>query len=993
MDNRKNIETTAIRSSLEASQGQEYWRSLDELSQTDEFAAMVEREFPEQASELKDPVSRRNFLKLMSASLALGGVSACTIQPNEKIVPQVRAPENIIPGKPQYFASAISLGGTGSGILVESHMGRPTKIEGNPEHPSESGGSNALTQAAILDLYDPDRSQTVKNAGRISTWSVFSENIENVLAAQAVNGGANIRILTQTITSPTLGSQLREFSGKYPNSKWHQYEPVNRDNVRAGALSAFGEPVNTHLDLSKAQVILSLDADFTHSGPGSVRYARDFAAGRRIRDGANSSNRLYVVESTPSPTGSIADHRLALGTKQIESLAMKIAAGIGIDWDGPTPPSDFNAHDKWIQAVVKDLQANRGSSVVVVGDQQAPEIHALAHAINRALGNIGHTVHYTEPLEVQSVDQLESLSELTTAMEAGQVELLLILGGNPVYDTPVDLNFADALENVAFRVHLGIYYNDTSQLCHWHIPESHSLETWSDTRSHDGLVSIIQPLIRPMYKTKSAHDILSSLIGQPGIPDLEIVNKYWSSQGLDAIAWRHSLHDGYIKDTKPAAKDPSITKLNLSPDFARLPDEDDVEILFRPDPMVWDGRFANNAWLQETPKPITKLTWDNAALVSPATAQRLRLKSEYLAQLRFDGKTLDVAVWILPGQADGVVTLHLGYGQELIGRVGRDTGFNAYLLRSTAALWSGIGLQLSGSFDQYRLACTQDHHSMEDRKLIRQASLAEYKADPQFAHVGTHDPPDDLTLNNDTDHQYNGYSWGMVIDLGSCIGCNACSVACQAENNIPVVGKDQVLNGREMSWIRIDRYFKGEIDDPQVIHQPVPCMQCENAPCELVCPVAATTHSDEGLNDMTYNRCVGTRYCANNCPYKVRRFNFLQYADRDTESLKLQRNPDVTTRSRGVMEKCTYCVQRINMARIEAKKAGVPIGDGDITTACEQACPTEAIVFGDINDEKSRVTAFKASSLNYGILTELNTRPRTTYLAGVNNPNPELIEA
>jgi len=409
--------------------------------------------------------------------------------------------------------------------------------------------------------------------------------------------------------------------------------------------------------------------------------------------------------------------------------------------------------------------------------------------------------------------------------------------------------------------------------------------------------------------------------------------------------------------------------------------------------MVWDGRYTNNAWLQETPKPITKLTWDNAALVSPATAQRLRLESEYIAQLRFDGREIDAAVWIVPGQADGVVTLHLGYGQQQSGRVGRDTGFNAYPLRPSAALWSGVGLQINGSFDHYRLACTQDHHSMEDRKLVRQASLSEYKNNPDFAHHGTHDPPDDLTLNNHTDHQYTGYSWGMVIDLGACIGCNACSVACQAENNIPVVGKDQVLNGREMSWIRIDRYYKGELDDPDIIHQPVPCMQCENAPCELVCPVAATSHSDEGLNDMTYNRCVGTRYCANNCPYKVRRFNFLQYADRDTESLKMQRNPDVTTRSRGVMEKCTYCVQRINMARIEAKTSGVRISDGQIATACEQACPTQAIVFGNINDEKSRVSALKASPLNYGILTELNTRPRTTYLAGIKNPNPELIEA
>ena len=993
METRKNIDLSAIRSRLEAAQGQEYWRSLDQLAQTEEFAAMVQREFPEQAAELKDPVSRRNFLKLMSASLALGGLSSCTIQPSEKIVPQVRAPENVIPGKPQYFASAASLGGIGMGILVESHMGRPTKIEGNPEHPSGSRGSNALVQASILDLYDPDRSQTVKNAGRISAWSIFLADLTQRLSAHEANGGAGLRILTQTVTSPTLGHQLQALRDKFPQAQWHQYEPVNRDNARAGTQMAFGEPVHASYDLAKAKVILSLDADFTYSGAGNVRHARDFVAGRSVRNGQKASNRLYAVESSPTATGSVADHRLALGTAHIEALALKVAQGLGIGWEGPSVPADFSAHDAWISALVDDLKAHRGQSLVLAGDQQAPAVHALAHAINHALGNAGATVHYTEPLEVESVDQRESLSTLVADMNAGQVESLFILGGNPVYDAPVDLDFAAALDKVGYRVHLGLYDNETSELCHWHIPESHFLEAWSDTRAHDGLATIVQPLIRPLYKSKSAHDLLAVLNGQPGVPDLDIVRQYWEGQGLDAIAWRRALHDGFVEGARPQAQSVQLGPLRLPATTGNLPAEEDLEIHFRPDPLLWDGRFANNAWLQETPKPITKLTWDNAALVSPATAERLRLKSEFLAELRFDGRTINAAVWIVPGQADGVVTLHLGYGQQRSGRVGRDTGFNAYALRPTAALWSGGGLQVSGSYDGYRLACTQDHHSMEDRNLLRQASLDYYQAHPHFAHEGAHDPPDDLTLHNRTDHQYTGYAWGMVIDLGACIGCNACAMACQAENNIPIVGKDEVLNGREMPWIRVDRYYKGSLDNPQIVHQPVPCMQCENAPCELVCPVAATTHSDEGLNDMTYNRCVGTRYCANNCPYKVRRFNFLQYADRDTESLKLQRNPDVTTRSRGVMEKCTYCVQRINQARIEAKKANRTIGDGEIVTACEQACPTEAIVFGDINDPESRVTALKESPLNYGILTELNTRPRTTYLASIKNPNPKIAEA
>ena len=993
METRKNIDLSAIRSRLKTAQGPEYWRSLDQLAQTEEFAAMVQREFPEQAAELKDPVSRRNFLKLMSASLALGGLSGCTIQPREKIVPQVRAPENVIPGKPQYFASAASLGGIGTGILVESHQGRPTKIEGNPEHPSGSRGSNALVQASILDLYDPDRSQTVKNAGRISTWNIFLADLTQRLSLHEGNGGTGLRLLTQTVTSPTLGHQLQALRAKFPQAQWHQYEPVNRDNARAGAQMAFGQPVHAFYDLANAKVILSLDADFTYSTPGNVRHARDLAAGHRFRNNAQASNRLYAVESSPTATGSLADHRLALGTAHIEALALKVAHGLGIGWEGPSVPADFSAHDAWIAALVDDLKAHRGQSLVLAGDQQAPAVHALAYAINHALGNAGTTVHYTDPLEVESVDQRESLAALVADMNAGQVESLFILGGNPVYDAPVDLDLAAALDKVGYRVHLGLYEDETSELCHWHIPESHFLEAWSDTRAHDGLATIVQPLIRPLYKTKSAHDCLAVLTGQPGVPDLEIVRQYWADQGLDAAAWRRALHDGFVEGTRPQAQSAPLVPLRLPATTGDLPAEEDLEIHFRPDPMVWDGRFTNNAWLQETPKPITKLTWDNAVLVSPATAERLRLKSEFLAELRFDGRVLKAAVWIVPGQADGVATLHLGYGQKRSGRIGRDKGFNAYALRPTAALWSGGGLQISGSYDPYRLACTQDHHSMEGRNLVRQASLGYYQAHPHFAHEGTHDPPDDLTLHNRTDHQYTGYAWGMVIDLGSCIGCNACAVACQAENNIPIVGKDEVLNGREMPWIRVDRYYQGALDNPEIAHQPVPCMQCENAPCELVCPVAATTHSDEGLNDMVYNRCVGTRYCANNCPYKVRRFNFLQYADRETESLKLQRNPDVTTRARGVMEKCTYCVQRINQARIEAKKANLTIGDGEIVTACEQACPTESIVFGDINDPQSRVSALKASPLNYGILTELNTRPRTTYLASIKNPNPKIAEA
>lgn len=993
---RKQLDVAEIRERLSTDGGQEYWRSLDELAQSDEFAELVHREFPEQADELRDPVSRRNFIKLMGASFALGGLSGCTIQPMEKIVPQVRAPEDLVPGKPLFYATAYPQNGIGTGILVESHMGRPTKIEGNPQHPASLGGTSGVVQASILNLYDPDRSQTVKNAGRISTWGSLLDGFMQQLGLQGVKEGAGLRILTQTITSPTQGFLLAEIKKQYPKSQWHQYEPSNRDNYHAGSQLAFGEYTNTVFDFAKAKVILALDSDFANQGAASARYARDFAAGRRVRDGKKSMNRLYVAESTPTATGSLADHRLALGTGAIEALALKIASALNIDTDS-TASVDMGKHEQWVNALVADLKANKGQSIIIAGESQSPTLHALVHAINEALGNVGKTVYHTAPIEVEPASQRDSLLSLVAAMKAGQVDALVILGGDPVYYAPADLNFAEALSHVPYRLHLGPAENATSELCHWHVPESHYLESWGDLRSYNGLASIVQPLIEPLYKSHSALDLLAAMAGKAGTPALELIRQYWESQRLDAnfsTFWRRALHDGSVAGTESAVKTLRVsTPLALASGFAQIPGEEDLELQLRPDPMIGDGRDANNGWLQETPRPITKLTWDNAALISPATAERLRLQNERLADLRIGDSSLKAPIWIVPGQADGVITLNLGFGQKFGGRVSQDAGVDAYTLSSSSQPYGGLGLQITGSFDRYPLASTQEHHSMEGRKLVRQTSLENYKHHPHFAHEGVHDPPDDLTLYNRTDHQYDGYAWGMIIDLNSCMGCNACALACQAENNIPVVGKDQVLNGREMAWIRVDRYYKGELDDPGIVHQPVPCMQCENAPCEVVCPVAATVHSAEGLNDMVYNRCVGTRYCANNCPYKVRRFNFLLYTDKESESLKLQRNPDVTVRARGVMEKCTYCVQRINLARIEAKKSGDKISDGQITTACEQACPTESIVFGNINDPKSRVSHYKASELNYGILTDLNTRPRTTYLAALKNPNPEIAES
>jgi len=977
------LDLAAIRDALSRAQGKLYWRSLEELAASERFQEFLQREFPRQAAVWDSGLSRRRFLQVMGASLALAGLSGCLSQPVEKIVPYVKAPEEVVPGQPLFFATAIALGGFAAGVLVESHMGRPTKIEGNPDHPASLGAADALTQAAILSLYDPDRSQTVTQGGQPSTWDAFVAALGAELAKQAASGGAGLRVLTETVTSPTLAAQLQALLATYPAARWHQYEGVHRDHAIEGARLAFGEPVGVHYRLDQADVILSLDADFLNAGPGHVRYAHDFAARRRVADGATAMNRLYVVESTPGVTGAIADHRWPVRSSQVEGVARALAAQLGVA--GVPAPAEEALPADWLAALARDLQAHRGRSLVVAGDQQPPIVHALAHALNDALGNVGRTVVYTDPVEAAPVNQTESLRELATVMNAGEVELLVIIGGNPVYTAPADLAFADALARVPFRVHLGLYADETAALCDWHIPQAHTLETWGDVRAYDGTITIQQPLIAPLYGGKSAYELLSALLGDATQTSHDIVRGHWEAQrgseGFNQF-WQTALHDGVIAGS---ALPPRPVTLSAQWPAATAAPEG-LEVIFRPDPTIWDGAFANNGWLQELPKPLTKLTWDNVALVSPATAQRLKLSNEQVIELAYRGRTLRAPVWIQPGHADEAITLFLGYGRTRAGHVGTGAGYNAYALRTADAPWFDGGLAVRATGERYALAGTQHHFVMEGRDLIRAGTLAEFQADPEFIHHGRHKAEASLY----PPHPYPGYAWGLSIDLGACIGCNACVIACQAENNIPVVGKEQVARGREMHWIRIDHYFAGDLDTPEVYHQPVPCMHCENAPCEPVCPVAATVHSPEGLNEMTYNRCVGTRYCANNCPYKVRRFNFLQFTDYHTESLKLLNNPDVTVRARGVMEKCTYCVQRINAVRIAAEQAGRTIADGEIVTACQQTCPTQAIVFGNINDPNSRIAQRRASPLNYTLLEELNTRPRTTYLARLRNPNPEI---
>ncbi len=989
-----------LRARLESARGPRYWRSLEEVAETDAFQKLLEDEFPSQASEWNDPLGRRRFLKLMGASLALAGVSSCTRQPAETIVPFARTVEATVPGRPLYFATAASLGGFATGVLVESHMGRPTKIEGNPRHPASLGASDAITQASILGLYDPDRSQVTTQAGQISSWLSFVAVLRREIEAQRLSRGAGLRILTETVTSPTLADQLNGLLEDFPAARWHQYEPTARDSAFEGSQLAFGEVVNTVYHFDRAAVVVSLDGDFLGQGPAKLRYTRDFIEKRGSGAAGEAMNRLYVAEGAPSITGAMADHRLRLKVGQVEGFARSLARALGVAGQTPEHEAASGRWDSWIAPLVGDLQDHRGSAIIYPGDEQPPIVHALAQAMNRALGAEGRTVTWTEAVEARPENQFESLAELAREMEAGQVEVLLILGGNPVFDAPAELGFAEQLDKVGFRTHLSLYEDETSELCHWHVPQAHYLESWSDARAYDGTATIVQPLIAPLYGGKTAHELLAAAAGGAERSAHSLVREFWRSKTSTEdfeLFWKNALHEGVVEGTSSAAKSPTLRERLDAPDGraarAQLstlakPAGRRLEVVFRPDASVWDGRFANNGWLQETPNPITKLTWDNPALLSPATAERLGLANEDVVEMALDGRKLEAPVWVTPGHADDSLTLHLGYGRTRGGRVAEGAGFNAYAMRTSTGRWSAQGLEIRKTGKRYRLACTQDHHSMEGRHLVRAGTLAEFQQDPHFAQKLDHGGGHELSLY--PGHEYEGYAWGMSIDLNRCIGCNACMVACQAENNVPVVGKQEVIRGREMHWIRVDRYWEGSLDDPKTYYEPVACMHCESAPCEVVCPVGATVHSAEGLNDMVYNRCIGTRYCSNNCPYKVRRFNFLHYSDYETPSLKLLRNPDVTVRTRGVMEKCTYCVQRINSARIEAEKEGRKIHDGEITTACQSACPAQAIVFGDINDPGSRVARSKADPRHYGLLTELNTRPRTSYLARLTNPNPQL---
>ncbi len=981
-----------------AGSGPQYWRSLEELAQTDGFYEMLHREFPRQASVWPEGSSRRDFLKLMSASMALAGLSACVKQPLEPIVPYVRQPDEIVLGKPLFFASAMPFGAYATPVLVESHEGRPTKIEGNPDHPAGLGGSDVFAQASILDMYDPDRSQIITYRGQMSTWSEFTVALKGPLNSQKAVNGSGLRILSRPTSSPTMASLMDAVLTAYPESKWVQYEPVNRDNVRAGSQMAFGQFVETRYNLEKADIILSLDGDFLSSGfPGFLYYARTFAA-RRNPDLKEKMSRFYAIESTPTNTGGKADHRLPVRTSEVETLARAIAAALGAGSGEAVNPEQ----QKFVAALAKDLQAHKGAAVVIPGDNQPPAVHALAHAMNQALGAVGNTVIYTDTVEIKPQIQTAALKELVDEMNAGKVDLLLILGSNPVYDAPADFEFAKAMDKVQLRVQYGLYQDETFDHVHWHINGTHYLEQWGDCRAFDGTVTITQPLVAPLYNAKSPYEFIFSLVGSPETAGYDIVRKYWQGrmQGGDFDAeWRKAVHDGFVANTAfplktVAAKGGAIPVASNA--------GSDMEVIFRRDPLVYDGTRANNAWLQETPKPITNLCWDNAVLISPATAKKRGLVTGDVLEIDVNGRKVKGPIWPQPGHPNDSITVFLGYGRTKGGRVADGVGFDAYQIRTSDAPWvtyakitkagSGYGFAHPQGFQYIDYSdLPKGTEPLKNRHIIRKATLEDFIKNPNFAHEEEEKVPPEMTLYYP--YQYTELKWGMTIDMNSCIGCKTCIVACQAENNIPVVGKEQTMRGRQMQWLRVDVYYEGGTENPGIYYQPIPCQQCENAPCEVVCPVGATVHSTEGLNDMVYNRCVGTRYCSNNCPYKVRRFNFLLWQDWTTPQYKMMRNPEVSIRSRGVMEKCTYCVQRITHGRLAAEKENRAVRDGEVLTACQQACPAGAIVFGNLNDKDSRVSKIKAQQRNYSLLEDLNTRPRTTYMAVVQNPNPELEQS
>ncbi len=1006
-----------------------YWKSLGELARNDEYEKFVEREFPENATELNDKVSRRSFLRVMGASIALAGFAACR-RPVQKIVPYTKMPEDVVPGEPMFYASAMPFQDALTGIVVENHEGRPGKIEGNELHPASMGNTSIFGQAEILNVFDPDRSRYVRQDGERSSASAFAKFCSEHFA----NTDQNIAFVSEANSSPTFNRLKDQALDQFSNAQWITYEAFGEDNALEGTNIAFGQRLRTFNKFDEAEVIVSFDDDFLNpaADKNSVENTRRFTDGREIESPEDEISRFYAVESTFSMTGSNADNRLRIKSGEIALFIYALAAELSNSVDGLSAFSGvsnkFSDHE-WIPVLAEDLLVNQGESILTVGRDHSAELHATVAAINTALGNNGETVDYLEVPHIDQQNNHEAFAGLVDDLNSGNVDTVVLVGTNPAFTAPADLNFNEALSNAGQVIHLSNFYDETSKLANWHINSAHFLEAWGDGYSYTGTRSIIQPQIEPLFSGVSDIEFLNMILTGEQTKGYDLVQETWRSYYTTNFQnqWEQALHDGIAGDESfPTISAQISSGFNTQADnfIGEAESSEGMELVIRAHSTIFDGRYGNNGWLQELPEPMTKITWDNVALMSKQTADELGIEEAALGEseveiiaITVDGTTVEIPAWVQPGHADDSITITVGYGREGIGRVANGAGTDTYPLRTTSNMLFADGIAIEKTGEMYDVACTQDHNTMEGRSLLRYATLQEYRDDPDFssyegaydaelpgeAYAEEHGSEDLLSIfdsYDDEEYPDNEPQWGMSIDLNTCTGCGVCTIACQAENNIPVVGKREVNRGREMHWIRNDRYFDGDVNDPKAIHQPVPCMHCELAPCEQVCPVAATTHSEDGMNQMTYNRCIGTRYCANNCPYKVRRFNFFNYSKEfltsgdDPEIIQMAMNPEVTIRFRGVMEKCTYCVQRVNRAKIErdietngrTKKPE----DGAVETACQQACPADAIYFGDLTDPESKVVQTKENNRNYLLLEELNTRPRTSYLAKIRNPNPKL---
>ncbi|WNG20502.1 TAT-variant-translocated molybdopterin oxidoreductase [Cystobacter fuscus] len=1000
----------------EGAYGKTYWRSLEEKLGQPEYLESVRPEFPEGADLPPTGVARRQFMQLLGASLAMAGATACSTRPvDERMVPYTRTPPEMVPGNPLHYASGMTFGGHTSGILVTAREGRPVKIEGNPQHPVNLGAAGVFEQAFLMSLYDPQRARVLRYRKEPRSLRTFGEEISNTLTRSIqADGGARVRFLTEPNTSPVLGHLRSRIQERLPKARFQSYTAISQDPVAEGTNAVFGQAAHPKYDFSRADVILSLDADFLESRPSNLAYARAFARRRDLAEG--ELNRLYVAEPRYTITGGMADHRLRVKSRDIFGIAAALAMRVGGDaaalGAGGSQKAQLDAkHQTWVDAVAADLNAHKGRSLVVAGERQPAAVHALAAAINAALGNVGQTVRYAASA-VNETTSDAGLRPLVEELKNGAVDVLVITAWNPVYRAAADLGLQEVLDpaknpnrSKLTVIYTSLFEDETSAFSDWFIPAAHELEAWGDGRSADGTVSIVQPLIQPLFNGVPTSELLALFLGEPYRGSYQILRDFWSRSNLAGAdfetAWETWVSVGIVPGT--AAQEltvaPNTGAARALVDAWQPPSADGLEVNFVPDYKVYDGQFANISWLQELPDPISKMTWDNAAYISPETAkQQNDLQPGDVATLTYGGKTLDVPVWILPGIADGVVVLPLGYGRTgLFETVAKEVGFNANRVRSVNAPWFDGGARLDKTPRTHKFSLTQQHWSMEGRPLALDMSVEQFRKEQedekhQKSSVFARVRGEQASMLGE--YEYKDYKWAMAIDLARCTGCSACVVACQSENNIPVVGKEQVARSREMQWLRIDRYFTGDdLHDPEMVMQPIACVHCEKAPCEYVCPVNATVHSDEGLNDMVYNRCVGTRYCSNNCPYKVRRFNYLHYTADKTPTQKMLMNPDVTVRNRGVMEKCTYCVQRIERVRIKARVEKRPIFEKELQTACQQTCPTEAITFGSLNDPNAQVTKHHQDERAYKLLKELGTSPRTAHLIRLRNPNPALASA